>query len=142
MTVVTEQDKAPIVVGFDRSKGSTVALKWAAEEAARRGAPLRVVEAWTPGEFGTDAEHASYSQEELVKAAAAVIDGAGCEWTAIAEKGSAAKVLLAQADNAQMLVVGSRGHGALAGLALGSVGIQVATHDGPPVVVIVRSSSR
>lgn len=139
--LMTEQDEMTIVVGFDRSEGSTLALTWAADEAARRGAPLRVVEAWTPGQFGTDADQARCSEEQLTKAVSAAMDGRGVEWTATAQQGSAAKVLLEEAKQAQMLVVGSRGHGALAGLALGSVGIQVATHDGAPVVVIVRSPS-
>lgn len=139
---ITEQHQAPIVVGFDGSDGATTALEWAAREAVCRQAPLRVVKAWTPGEFGTDADQARFTQEQLTKSVTALIDGQDLSWSALAEEGSAAKVLLAQADDAQMLVVGSRGHGTAAGLALGSVGIQVATHDGAPVVVIVRSPSR
>lgn len=139
---VTEQAHRPIVVGFDGSHGAATALEWAAGEADCRAVPLRVVKAWSPGEFGTDADQQGYAEEQLDKAVSAVIDGRNIEWSAVAEKGSAAKVLLGQAQDAQMLVVGSRGHGALSGLALGSVGIQVTTHEGAPVVVVVRSPSR
>ncbi|HLI53695.1 MAG TPA: universal stress protein [Acidimicrobiales bacterium] len=136
--VFEEQERSPIVVGFDGSEGGLAALEWAADEAIRRGVLLRVVQAWTPGEFGREAEQGQYAQEKLTQTVGAALEGLEVQWEAVAAEGSAAKVLLGHAQNAQMLVVGSRGHGAFAGLVLGSVGIQVATHDGAPVVVIVR----
>lgn len=136
--LITEKDEMPIVVGFDGSEGATTALKWAIGEAERHGASLKVVQAWTSGEFGNDAEQGEYTQEQLTKEVGRIMESESVRWDALAEHGSAGKILLEQAKTAQMLVVGSRGHGAFAGLALGSVGIQVATHEGAPVVVIVR----
>lgn len=130
---------ATIVVGFDGSQGSSQALKWAAQEAGRRGAELVVAQAWTPGEFGTDAERGAIIEERMEKEVAAALGDTAVRWRAVAERGSAARVLMSLAKDAEMLVVGSRGHGTLTGVMLGSVGIQIATHSGAPVVAIVRT---
>ena len=128
-----------LVVGFDGSDGSRLALIWAAGEARHRNARLEIVRAWTPGEFGTNEEMGVLAHQHLDKDVEAVLgqppDG---DVVTIAEQGHAAKVLLHQAQGADMLVVGSRGHGGFTGLLLGSVGLHVATHDSAPIVVIVR----
>ena len=54
-----------IVVGFDGSKGAAAALAWAVREAEIRGDKLCIVQAWTAGEFGTDAEIEAYTQTKL-----------------------------------------------------------------------------
>jgi nucleotide-binding universal stress UspA family protein len=128
-----------LVVGFDGSDGSRRALSWAADEARQRSAKLEVVRAWTPGEFGTNEEMGTLTQKRLEEDLASVL-GAPPEGevAAVAIQGHAAKVLLEQAQDADMLVVGSRGHGGFTGLVLGSVGVHLATHDSAPVVVIVR----
>jgi nucleotide-binding universal stress UspA family protein len=128
-----------VVVGFDGSEGGTRALAWAAGEVQVHDARLRVVRAWTPGEFGTDQEQAEIMQKRLDENVATVLGTQGSVAVeTVVEQGHAAKVLLHQAANADMLVVGSRGHGGFAGLLLGSVSQHVATHSGAPVVVIVR----
>lgn len=135
----TKQDK--IVIGFDGSDGSRTALEWAAREASLRQSPLEVVRAWTPGEFGTDEELSDYTQSHLEKEVAEALSGQDVTWTAVAERGSAAKVLMERASEAKMVVVGSRGHGALSSLLLGSVSSHVATHSGAAVVVIVKEAT-
>ncbi len=128
-----------IVVGFDGSEGSQQALTWAAEEARQRDAKLLIVRAWTPGEFGTDKEQGRIAQKALDDEVRAFFDEVPVpDFSTQAEEGHAAKVLLRYAEDADLLVVGSRGRGGFAGLILGSVGHQVATHGGAPVVVIVR----
>lgn len=135
----TTQKPYRIVVGFDDSDGSRRALSWAAEEARQRQAHLDVVRAWTPGEFGTDKEMGELAQKGLDEDVEAFFDGKrGLNVSTHAEQGHAAKVLLHHGQGADMLVVGSRGHGGFTGLLLGSVGHHVSTHDGAPVVVIVR----
>jgi nucleotide-binding universal stress UspA family protein len=139
---MTEATQPPyrIIVGFDGSEGSRRALAWAAEEARCRQAQLEVVRAWSPGEFGTDDEQGRLAQKGLD-------DDVGSFFMAEkpanlvthAEQGHAGKVLLNHGQTADMLVVGSRGRGGFAGVLLGSVGHQVSTHEGAPVVVIVRS---
>ena len=51
-------------------------------------------------------------------------------------RGQAAVALIEAAANADLLVVGSRGHGGFAGLLLGSVGAQSAQHAPCPVVIV------
>ena len=137
---MTDATQAKILVGYDGSDGARGALLWAATEAALRRAPLEVVQAWTPGEFGTDEELGDYTQNHLEKELSETLADRQVEWTAVAERGGAAKVLLERAASAQMIVVGSRGHGALSGLLLGSVSSHVATHAGAAVVVIVKET--
>jgi nucleotide-binding universal stress UspA family protein len=128
-----------IVVGFDGSEGAQRALAWAADEARRRGGKLDIVRAWTPGEFGTDEEMAQIARKTLDSDVSAFFDQQSPpDFSTHAEEGHAAKVLLRHGQGASMLVVGSRGRGGFTGLLLGSVSHQVATHQGAPVVVIVR----
>lgn len=131
-------DKKRIVVGFDGSEGAERALEWAIEEAMVRDQPLEVVRSWTPGEFGTASDVETYTRGHLQSEVAAIIQDAPVTWEAITEQGPAAKVLLDRAFDSSMLVVGSRGHGQLGGLVLGSVSMHVTTHPGAAVVVVVR----
>jgi nucleotide-binding universal stress UspA family protein len=134
------QQQYRIVVGFDGSEGSRRALSWAGAEARLRQALLQVLRAWTPGEFGTDEEQGRLAQERLDDDVHAFFAGQPPpDLVTHTEQGHAGKVLLSHGQGADMLVVGSRGHGGFTGLLLGSVGHQVSTHAGAPVVVIVRS---
>jgi nucleotide-binding universal stress UspA family protein len=129
-----------IVVGFDGSDGSKRALAWAVQEARERHGKLTVVRVWSPGEFGSDEEQAQLAQKGLDEDVKAFFGQQPApDYSVHAEQGHAAKVLITLGQQADMLVVGSRGHGGFAGLLLGSVGMQVATHEGAPAVVIVRS---
>jgi nucleotide-binding universal stress UspA family protein len=135
----TSQKPYRIVVGFDGSEGSDRALNWAMDEARQRQAHLQVVRAWTPGEFGTDEEQGQIAQKGLDEDVLGFFgDKAVSNVSTHAEQGHAAKVLLRHGAEADMLVVGSRGHGGFTGLLLGSVGHHVSTRVGAPVVVIVR----
>lgn len=127
-----------IVVGFDGSEGSQPALAWAVREAVLRDADLEVVRAWTPGDFGTDEDIAAYTLDHVRKEASDVIGDVAVSWFPVIDKGAAGKVLVARSHGAEMLVVGSRGHGPLTGLLLGSVSAHVSTHAASAVVVIVR----
>jgi nucleotide-binding universal stress UspA family protein len=128
-----------IVVGFDGSEGSQRALAWGTEEALQRHGKLLVVRAWTPGEFGSHEEMALIAQKSLDEDVAAFFDQRSApDFATCAEEGHAAKVLLRHGQDADMVVVGSRGRGGFTGLLLGSVSQQVATHEGAPVVVVVR----
>lgn len=138
-----------VVVGVDGSVGGQAALRFAAQEAGLRGATLRTVMAWQPdtmaysaGPWGpmvdpTDVEEGARTALDV---AVDKIDGGAVPIERVLAMGSAARVLIEQAEGAELLVVGSRGHGGFAGLLLGSVGQQCAQHA-PCPVAIVRGSA-
>jgi nucleotide-binding universal stress UspA family protein len=137
-----------IVAGVDGSEDSKEALRWALAEAALRRATVRAVHAWSmPIAFGgPDMPPQPYDGPELRDQAQASLDAAVDEVAGeaapvaverVVEQGSPADVLVRAAEGADLLVVGSRGHGGFAGLLLGSVGQQCAQHA-PCAVVIVR----
>ncbi|MEU9670718.1 universal stress protein [Streptomyces bobili] len=137
----------PITAGVDGTQESLAALAWAAREAVRRDLALRVVHAWR---FQTDAaaEVADReAQEEWVRAAVreAVTDVSGrhpaLRVTSDVLEGDPADTLVAAAAEAELLVLGSRGHGAVVGFLLGSVGQQVIAEARRPVV-LVRAGDR
>ncbi|MFD0313032.1 universal stress protein [Streptomyces flavalbus] len=137
----------PITAGVDGTEESHAALAWAAREAVRRGAPLRVVHAWRyePGE-GLDAQGRD-DQERWVRDAVgqAVREvrerHTGLEVSADVVEGGAVETLLAAAADAGTLVLGSRGHGRLVGFLLGSVGQQVIAEAACPVVLVRSGES-
>lgn len=142
-----------VVVGFDGSDSSRVAMRWAAEEADRRGRDLVILSAVFPsvstGGFGVGLPPNIELVGQLEDATRSQLDSAaehlgaevpGVRVTPVIRIGSPSSVMLEASRTADLLVVGSRGHGGFTGLLLGSVGAQVATHAECPVVVI-RSSA-
>jgi nucleotide-binding universal stress UspA family protein len=135
-----------IVVGVDGSSGSHEALRFAAEEARLRGATLRVVTAWHipstaySGGFVAPFDRREFERNADVaceKALAAVREQvADLEVQRVVGEGQPAHVLLEEARDADLLVVGTRGHGGFAGLLLGSVSQQCAHHAPCPVVIV------
>ena len=132
-----------IVVGVDGSDSSKKALRWAAKLAQSSGATVDAVQSWdiptTLGlgylpkdvDLGKDTEK---WLEETVDEVFGPDRPAGLR--TIVHCGSAAHVLLDACKDAQLLVVGSRGHGGFYGLLLGSVSAAVAEHAPCPVLVI------
>ncbi|POM23548.1 Universal stress protein [Actinomadura rubteroloni] len=135
-----EQRPRGVVVGYDGSAASETALRWAAREARLRGLPLTVCHAW---EIFMAAGPMAFPVADLEAAAREVLSGGAEHARALhpdvhAElgRGPAAQILLRAAERADLLVVGSRGHGGFAGLLLGAVPAQVAGHAPCPVVVV------
>jgi nucleotide-binding universal stress UspA family protein len=133
----------PIVVGVDASPCSRRALEWAAEEARRRALPLRVVHAWVypmaPGYAFTATVHdvRGVAQEVLDRAVAQVRQLAPeIDVTGELVESLPAPALVAAAQDAELLVVGSRGHGGFEGLLLGSVSRYCARHATCSTVVV------
>jgi nucleotide-binding universal stress UspA family protein len=138
-----------IVVGVDGSESASKALEWAIAEAHLRTAPLRIVTAWhvPMGAYGAPgftpavsppirqsvSEEAGRVGDDAVRRA----ENAGLEQVDhVVQEGQAAGILTEAAQDADLLVVGSRGHGGFVGLLLGSVGQQCAHHASCPVVVV------
>lgn len=143
-------DTNTIVVGVDHSEGAKEALRFALDEAKLRGASVRAVHAWTfvppgAGFIETGYTGADVDVSELHGAAETVLASTIAEVAAAdagvtierrVVEGTPAGVLVDEARDADLLVVGSRGHGGFTGLLLGSVSQQVAHHASCPVVIV------
>ncbi|MGA5822295.1 universal stress protein [Kitasatospora sp. NPDC094028] len=131
-----------VAAGVDGSPASTAAAHWAAEEALRRGAALRLLHAWP---WLTDGV-ASYAEPDDLPAAAQRLLAAAAEEVRGRHPGLDVRTdvvldapvdgLVAAAADSELLVLGSRGLGGFAGLLLGSVGMAVAGRSAAPVVVV------
>jgi nucleotide-binding universal stress UspA family protein len=135
-----------IVVGVDGSAGSATALRWAARYAASIHAAIEVVTAWQPlRTYGWAYDTGGYQPDVAAeKAMTTQIDDVfGTQrpdtLTTTVQQGPAAPVLIEASRNADLLVVGSRGHGGFAGLLLGSVSANCAERATCPVVVVHAS---
>jgi nucleotide-binding universal stress UspA family protein len=136
-----------VVVGVDGSPGAEAALRFAAEEARLRGLPLRIVCAWEApattyvGEaFAPTADalvEAEHHADDVLRAALTHLEGdATVETEALSVEGHPATVLIEQARDAALLVVGTRGLGTAASILLGSVSQRLAHHAPCPVVIV------
>jgi nucleotide-binding universal stress UspA family protein len=142
-----------IVVGVDGSAGSQAALAWAVEEARLHGATLVAVHAWQPpAVYGTgfapvpvvppDGAYEDAARELLEGELARVAGGhpdVTIERHVI--EGAPGEVLVTMAGEADLVVVGSRGHGNLVGMLLGSVSQHCAHRSPVPVVIVPNPES-
>ena len=143
---MSRRERPTVVVGVDGSWQAERALEWAADDARRRGADLRVVAAVrapvspaTSAAFtaGNVLDAAREAAEAAVEAAVErASDLVPTHVSGEVRSGSAAAVLQQESRWADLVVTGSRGHGSLAGLVLGSVSVAVATSAHCPVVVV------
>ena len=133
-----------IVVGVDGSPSSREALRWAVRQAALTGSVLDAVIAWHD-----PASYAGYAwliadtcdRNLAAKTLSESVDGAIPAGSVVAVRqrvmeGHAARVLLDAARGADLLVVGSHGHGGFPGTLLGSVSRHCVQHSPCPVVII------
>ncbi|HEY4348866.1 MAG TPA: universal stress protein [Gaiellaceae bacterium] len=135
-----------IVVGFDGSPAAEAALAVAVEEAQLRKLPLRIVCTWEvpPLEYAGVAfapapdynDAAKQHADTVLAAVAGKVAGSGVEVEAVAISGHAASVLLEEAKDAKLLVVGTRGRSTLKGLVLGSVSQALAHHCPTPLLIV------
>jgi len=151
----SDERVAAVVVGVDGSDGATEALRWAFAEARLRKAPLRIIHAWSFGNVGVVAGGYGYfgvagplvgeNEAELRSAAKTLLDDVvgrvAAEFPDVTVDrqvvdGDAAGALTAAVDAGDLLVVGSRGHGGIAELLLGSVSLHCVHHAPCPVVVV------
>ncbi|MEU0402592.1 universal stress protein [Streptomyces sp. NPDC006197] len=131
-----------IVAGVDGSPESLTAADWAAREALHRGLPLRLAHAWRwepldlPLVQDPDAQQRTAYAVLREAEAAIAARHPGLALTAELLPDATVPALLGTEDRAEMLVIGSRGHGAVAGFLLGSYGQQIIAASARPVVAV------
>jgi nucleotide-binding universal stress UspA family protein len=138
--------RRPVLVGVDGSVSAQGALAWAAAEASYRHCPLQIVHAFTLPTMGDPVDLAVPPASTGNYAGARWILGEaesyarraapGVKVTAELFVAGAAPTLLSQAQNAEVVVVGSRGLGGFRGLLVGSVSATLAEHAPCPVIVV------
>jgi nucleotide-binding universal stress UspA family protein len=147
-----QQLERRIVVGVDGSPSSKAALAWAVRQAELAGASVEAVIAWrypvmaggvpyAPGPIYTT-DYGEFAATVLNSAVRETVDPDGpVKVSVTAREGNAAQVLLADSDGADLLVVGSRGHGGFTEALLGSVSQACVHHARCPVVIIREPAS-
>lgn len=135
-----------IVVAVDGSETSQRALRWALEEGRLRRAAVAVVHASNPLYLGgypysagsIDPAIFEHASRRVLDSAIAAEDTSGLPVPVeqISRSGGAAAVILEAAEDAELVVMGSRGLGGFKGVLLGSVTTQVSRHARCPVVVV------
>jgi len=134
-----------VIVGTDGAASSSATVEWAAREAGRRGASLRIVHIleWNDEESRESAgnsyvERVWAASDSLTATAARRAREVAPEIAIRSDTliGHPAARILELARDAELIVLGSRGRGGFAGLRLGSVSLRVATHAPCPVAVV------
>jgi nucleotide-binding universal stress UspA family protein len=140
-------DRPFLVVGFDGSPSSFAALRRGVHLAPLLGADLRVVTSWMFPTSYPGANYGDWSPSDdadglATTARSSLFPGQPPWWfSSIVAEGMPTRVLLEQSVGADMLIVGSRGHGGSAGMLLGSVSAAVAEHASCPVLIMRAAST-
>ena len=154
-TVVVRGRAAPggrVVVGVDGSPRGDAALEYAFAHADRHGLPLHAVSVYAPPvvpfpaslypvppysvtvDMARVAESVERATAEAVQLRAAAFPAVRATWEV--REGLPAQLLMEAAEGAALLVLGSRGHGGLAGMLLGSISQAAVRHAPCPVAVV------
>ncbi|MFG1695051.1 universal stress protein [Nonomuraea sp. NPDC049309] len=132
-----------VLVGYDESPGSEQALRWAVQEARLRGRPVVVCHAWHWPYALRPASRTLLAEVEQV--AARIVEegvrrvralGGAPDVRPLLVKRPAAAVLLEAAQEAELVVLGSRRVGGFEDLRVGSAAVQVPAHSPAPVIVV------
>lgn len=140
-----------IVVAVDGSDAGAAAVAWAANAAAKRSAPLKLVTAYTMPQFmyadGMIPPQELYDQledeaMEKINDAREIVKGfdENIEVSYYIGEATPIDLLLQLSEDADIVVMGSRGLGGLSGLVLGSVSSAVVSHAACPVVVVRKDN--
>ncbi|GKQ37908.1 universal stress protein [Streptomyces sp. A012304] len=135
----------PIVVGVVDTREGLAAADWAAREALRRGLPLRLVHAWEAGlpegETGSalpELKAPQHHAHQVLRTALERLSERHPRLRITAEQVRTMPVpaLLAESENAELLVIGSQGPTGLAGFVSGSVALATAARIERPLVLV------
>ena len=132
-TIDSMEPNGRVVVGVDDSDHGQAALMWAAQEAAYRGAQLRVVHAFQPSYVDAPLPTPLDAIDTIHRQGRALLDqailnadiAANIEIESIAATGSPAKAILEACRDADLVVVGRKGRSMLRARLLGSVATQI-----------------
>lgn len=142
----------PVVVGVDGSESALWATRWAADEATRRRAPLRIVHAfeipvgYPPGFVDWHMLHEALAERgrtwlaQAEKVAKETV-GDGVPVETVQVEAGAVPTLLAESERAALVVVGTRGMGGFVGLVVGSTAVEVSARARCPVVTVREEGS-
>jgi nucleotide-binding universal stress UspA family protein len=133
-----------VVVGVDGSANSLAALNWAARYAETTGALLEAITTWewpntygvalvVPPGYDPDADARAVLEESLT---AVRQTHRGLAIRPVVVQSHPAPALVGASRGADLLVVGSRGHGEFTGMLLGSVSEHCVTNAHCPVLVL------
>ena len=134
-----------VVIAMDGSVSALNAARWGAAEAVTRGRGLTLAHALVPPVMGGGfsiglpprLDILDTMREEAMTELGKIADGLeGDDITIEIQIGSASALMIQASESADLLVLGSRGHGGFKGLLVGSVGTQVASHAQCPTVVL------
>lgn len=140
-----------IVVAVDGSDAGTAAVAWAANAAVKRNAPLKLVTAYTmpqfmyadgmvpPQELYDELENEAMDKINNARAQVSDLDE-NIQVSHFVAEATPIDLLLSLSDDADIIVMGSRGLGGLSGLVLGSVSSAVVSHAACPVVVVRKDN--
>ncbi|MFJ5260066.1 universal stress protein [Streptomyces sp. NPDC088387] len=134
----------PVVAGVDGSAESLAAAEWAAREAVRRERPLLLVHAWNwhPRQEEGEREIANAAQRHLARRSLRQAEDrirTVCPEVRLTDEqmeGPATAALLKFADQAELMVLGSRGLSGFTGFLVGSVALGVVARATRPVVLV------
>lgn len=133
-----------VVCGVDGSQHSKMALQRAVWEADRWNAKLKIITAvnpatagWVPAHAFRE-EHLEEMEDEIAKALAEVDEGRQIDTEIVAMEGSPAHLLAQESENADLIVLGTRGRGGFTGLLLGSTSQTLLGYSACPTMVVPR----
>lgn len=142
----TSHRRRPVIVGVEDTAASAVAVSWAADEARSRGVPLHIVRGYTwanatPYLAGDDRYVMAELRKDSECIAREAADQAQAQDSELVVRSEvsgtfAPDLLIARSVDASLVVLGSRGRGAVARSVLGSVSSEVAARAAAPVVVV------
>jgi nucleotide-binding universal stress UspA family protein len=143
VTAAPSSGEGRIIVGYDGSDSSLAAVSWAARQGALTGSTLEIVMTWelptsygwaapVPDDFDPEADIENALDEVVAQVSAA---HPGLQVSPRVVSGHPAPILVEASKGAELLVVGSRGHGEFVGMLIGSVSAYCATNAHCPVLV-------
>lgn len=146
---MTQDPRHPVVVGVDASQAALEAARFAADEARRRRVPLHIVHvlSWPldslvlPAMDLDAAGQLRLGAEAVGQRAADLVGADDLEIRVSVETGDPVAVLREASAGAQLVVLGGRGIGGIAGLLVGSTAQGLVAHSHCPVVVLPDASA-